>query len=223
MANSEIRVGNVSSINYEKGMARITYKDKDDTVTMEFPMMNYNDEYRMPKPGQDIVVAHLSNGSSRGVILGTIWNNKNIPTEAGKEIYRKDFSREKDAAYIRYDDNKGEYLVKAANVHINGVNELRLDGPEVELAANISILIQTENMKINAEQLKAVMTDTFIELAEKLEVKTGTEIKLSAEEKTEITAGTDIVFKAENDLILQDSKYTVTLWEIMEGLGAEEE
>lgn len=67
MANSEIRIGRVSSINYETGMARVTYRDKDETVTTEFPMLNFNDEYRMPKVGQDVMVAHLSNGSSRGV------------------------------------------------------------------------------------------------------------------------------------------------------------
>ena len=46
--NSEIRIGKVSSIDYKKGMMRITYHDKDDSVTMDFSMMNYNDEYRMP-------------------------------------------------------------------------------------------------------------------------------------------------------------------------------
>ena len=65
MANSEIRVGRVSSVNYETGMARITYWDKDETVTSEFPMLNYNNEYRMPEAGRDVIVAHLSNGTSR--------------------------------------------------------------------------------------------------------------------------------------------------------------
>ena len=71
MANSEIRVGRVSAVNYDKGMIRVTYRDKDDSVTGEFPMLTNNDEYRMPKVGQDVLVAHLSNGSSRGAIIGT--------------------------------------------------------------------------------------------------------------------------------------------------------
>ena len=101
MANSEIRVGRVSSVNYETGMARITYWDKDETVTSEFPMLNYNNEYRMPEVGQDVMVAHLSNGTSRGVILGTLWNERYAPLETGAALYRKDFSRKKDAAYVR--------------------------------------------------------------------------------------------------------------------------
>lgn len=74
MADSEIRIGRVSSVDYESGMVRVTYRDKDDSVTINLPTMNFNDEYRMPEPGQDVVVAHLSNGSSRGVLLGTVWN-----------------------------------------------------------------------------------------------------------------------------------------------------
>lgn len=61
MANSEIRIGRVSSINYETGMARVTYRDKDETVTTEFPMLNFNDEYRMPKVGQDVIVEDEDN------------------------------------------------------------------------------------------------------------------------------------------------------------------
>lgn len=51
MANSEIRIGRVSSVNYETGMARVTYRDKDETVTSEFPMLTNNEEYRMPEIG----------------------------------------------------------------------------------------------------------------------------------------------------------------------------
>ena len=141
MANSEIRIGRVSSVNYETGMARVTYRDKDETVTSEFPMTTNNEEYRMPEIGQQVLVAHLSNGSSRGAIIGTVWNQKNAPKESGKGLYRKDLSAYKDAAYVRYSDETGEYLVKAANLHLNGVNETLLDGPHVEIAANLSLLL----------------------------------------------------------------------------------
>ena len=49
---------------------------------------------------QDVMVAHLSNGSSRGVVMGTIWNRKYAPVETGAGLYRKDLSRKKDAAYV---------------------------------------------------------------------------------------------------------------------------
>lgn len=237
--NSEIRIGKVSSVDYDKGMMRVTYHDKDDAVTMEFPVLNYNDEYRMAKAGQEVVVAHLSNGSSRGIVIGEIWNQKNIPRESGEKLYRKDLSRQKDAAYIRYDDDSGEYLVKAANLHLNGINKTVLDGPELEIAANISIFMQSDLLKIDTpelevissesgelnaavstdvnicqeeNQLKAAILKVMLELAESLEIKAGTGVKVEAAENIEISAG--------GSLHLKDEKYDVTLTEIMEKLEA---
>lgn len=219
MANSEIRKGKVSSVDYEAGMARVTYRDKDETVTMDFPIMNFNDEYRMPEPGQEVIVAHMSNGSSRGAILGTMWNRKCIPNETGKELYRKDFSRKKDAAYVRYSDETGEYLIKAANVHVNGVNKTILDGPQVEIAANIDIVIQTEKMKVDISdlevtggeadkisasiktdvsveqeenELKAVILKALFEFVEDLKVQAGMGIVVEAEESVTAKAGTKL-------------------------------
>lgn len=225
MANSEIRIGKVSSVDYEAGMVRVTYRDKDDSVTMNLATANFNDEYRMPEPGQDVIVAHLSNGSSRAVLLGTVWNKKNTPAEGGRDIYRKDLSRKKNAAYVRYDDKTGEYLVKAANVHINGVNKTVLDGPEVEIAANLSIFVQTEKMKADLSELEItggeqdkvsakIKTDVtidqkeneleeiilkaLIEIVEDLKVQAGMEIEVEAEESVGIKAGTDMSISGES-------------------------
>lgn len=237
MANSEIRIGKVSSVDYEKGMIRVTYHDKDDSVTMDFATLNYNDEYRMPAVGSQVAVAHLSNGSSRGIILGEIWNKQNLPKESGKNLFRKDLSRGKDAAYIRYDDETGEYLIKVANLHLNGVNKTVLDGPELEIAANISILLQSDlvtmdfpelmvtggeagelaietkaDVKIDQEgnQLEAVILKVLLELVEDLAVKAGTMVKVEAGESLELSSG--------GSLRLKDDKYDVTLTEIMEKL-----
>ncbi len=235
--NSEIRIGEISSIDYEKGMARVTYPDKDKSVTVEFATLNYNGEYRMPEVGQQIAVAHLSNGSSRGIILGEIWNKKNIPPESGKGLYRKDLSKGKDAAFIRYDDGSGEYLIKMANLHLNGVNKAALDGPEVEIAANISIFLQTDLMRmdfpelvitggdeeeiaVNAhadikvsqeeKQTEAIIRKLLLSLMENLAIKAGTDIKVEASENIEISSG--------GNLRMKDGKYDVTLSEIMKRL-----
>lgn len=239
MANSEIRIGKVSSVDHEKGMMRVTYRDKDESVTVDFAMLNYNDEYRMPYVGQQVAVAHMSNGSSRGIVLGEIWNRKNLPHEAGKDLYRKDLSRKKDAAYIRYDDDSGEYLVKAANLHLNGVNKTILDGPELELAANLSILMQSDevhmdypdlvitsgeeemlhsnvetDVRVDQEKnkLEVLILKTLLELVEDLKIKAGTEIKIEAEEKIEIASA--------GELRLKDEKYDTTLTEIMDKIKA---
>ncbi len=246
MANSEIRVGRVSSVNYETGMARVTYKDKDDSVTCEFPILTNNDEYRMPKVGQDVLVAHLSNGSSRGAILGTLWNKKYIPCETGETLYRKDLSRKKDAAFIRYSDETGEYLIKVANLHLNGVHETILDGPNLEIAANISILLQTDYLKVDVPEVlvaadQSGRTDISVEadvgimmsersldveiqkatlnLVENLELKAGADIKVRSDERINLTAlGLNI--SSEGELMLSDDTYSTTLTEIMKRLEA---
>ncbi len=239
MADSEIRVGRISSVNYETGMARVTYRDKDETVTSEFPIITNNDEYRMPQIGQDVLVAHLSNGSSRGAIIGTLWNQKYSPHETGDKLYRKDLSREKDAAYVRYSDETGEYLIKTANLHLNGVNKTILDGPVLEIGANISMLMQSdviqmdmgeflvtggESNAVNARiktdveidqkenVLKMMILKADLELIEGLEVEAEENIKMKAGDKVEISSS--------GSLSLSDATYQTTLTEIMERLEA---
>ena len=239
MANSEIRIGKVSSVDHEKGMIRVTYRDKDESVTVDFAMLNYNDEYRMPQIGRQVAVAHMSNGSSRGVVLGEVWNKKNLPHEVGKNLYRKDLSGKKDAAYIRYDDESGEYLVKAANLHLNGVNKTVLDGPELELAANISILMQADEVHMDYPELivtageskelhsdvrsdvvvdqednklEATVLKISLEIVEDLKVKAGTEVS--------VEAGGNMQIASAGELRLKDGAYDTTLTEIMDRLKA---
>ena len=44
----DIRIGKVSSIDYENGMIRVLYTDRDGAVTKTLPVVTFNDEYKMP-------------------------------------------------------------------------------------------------------------------------------------------------------------------------------
>ena len=79
MNTDVIRIGKVSSVNAGSGMVRVTYPDKDDSVTAELPVFSFTDEYKMPKVGSQVLVVHLSNGTSAGVCLGHYWNKSNKP------------------------------------------------------------------------------------------------------------------------------------------------
>ena len=46
--SSEVRFGNVSSIDYEAGKCEVTYPDRDDTVTEMVPFLS-NGEYQTPE------------------------------------------------------------------------------------------------------------------------------------------------------------------------------
>lgn len=78
----EIRIGTVSSIDAVNGMISVIYQDRGGKVTQPLPFLTFNNEYYMPKVGQKVLVAHLSNGSEMGVVLGTFWNAGNIPKES---------------------------------------------------------------------------------------------------------------------------------------------
>lgn len=54
---SEVRVGYVSSIDYENGLCEIHYPDRDDTVTEMVPFLS-NQEYRTPEVEDMVLVLH---------------------------------------------------------------------------------------------------------------------------------------------------------------------
>lgn len=74
MRSDLVRIGRISSINQDTGMVRVTYADRDNASTKEFPVLRCTDEYRDFQIGERVVVLHLSNGNSRAVVLGGLWN-----------------------------------------------------------------------------------------------------------------------------------------------------
>ena len=101
MEKQYLCIGKVSSINYPKGTARVTYEDKDKSTTAEFSFRAW--EYWMPEIGDQVVVAHLSNGRTSAVILGPVWHNDRRPVEGFEGLYRKEYNHKQGLAYERYD------------------------------------------------------------------------------------------------------------------------
>lgn len=108
MASSDtLRIGKISSIDYQKGTARITYEDKGDSTTAMFSFLAW--QYWMPQEGDQVLVAHLSNGSCSAVILGPVWHDGHRPPEGFKGLYRKEYNRKTGLAFQRYDANETAY------------------------------------------------------------------------------------------------------------------
>lgn len=74
-----IRIGFISSVNMEDGSAKITYQDRDKMVTEDFPFLAFGGEYCVPEVNDMVLVVHLSNDISSGVIMGKYWNDENMP------------------------------------------------------------------------------------------------------------------------------------------------
>lgn len=230
----DMRIGKVSSINYETGMMRVTYTDKNNSVTREFPMLNYGGQYHMPEVGQSVAVAHLSNGSSRGVILGTVWNKNNLPAEGKKGVYRQDFSKTTGAAVQQYTEDTGKMIFKAPNINIIGNNETELEGAKLSIGANIRILLDTPEMEVTAQSVKweeiemevlsgmltALMTGLNLELKEAFSVKAGEDIILKTEGNADLAAEGSVSLTASGELVLKDKTYNTSLSEIAKCLEA---
>ena len=120
-----IRIGKISTIDYERGMASVVYPDRNNEPSPDFPF--FSTIYEMPKADDMVVVILLPNSASRGFILGVPWSNVNIPLETGKGIFCKHFS---DGAYVRYNANTREMEVSAEQVKIKSltVEELTVSG-----------------------------------------------------------------------------------------------
>lgn len=239
MDKNIFRTGKVSSIDYENGMIQVVYPDKGDAVTTSLPYANFGNEYNMPKIGEQVLVAHLSNGTSRGVVIGGMWNKKNIPKEGGKELYRKELSKTPGAAYVRFNDQNGEYLIRAPNILLHGVNCTDLEGPEVNIAANIKTSFEspehsaalggvyiagiedgdisvevTNNVKVimDLADLEALIKKVRLEILEELELISEKNVNVVAREDTSVISG--------KRLYLEDGKFVTSLTEIMERLEA---
>lgn len=127
-----IRVGKVSAIDYQAGMVRVVYHDKDDSVTRPIPMLSL--EYKMPEIGDQVLVVHLSNGTEAGVVLGRPWSDKNRPPESGAGLYRKDLGRAIGEAVIRYLD--GALTIQVDVAHFTG--DVTIKG-DLKIAGDLTV------------------------------------------------------------------------------------
>lgn len=122
MAEKLIRIGRVSSINEAGGTIRVTYPDRDDSVTAELPVFSFTDEYKMPPIGAEVLVLHLSNGAAAGIMMGRYWNSQNVPPAVA--TFRKEMGETFGQAYMEYDG--GTLTIHASKIVLDG--DVSVDG-----------------------------------------------------------------------------------------------
>lgn len=106
------RIGNISTIDAAKGTAKVHYADTGNT-TSDLPLFRFGDEFNPPNVGDQVVVIHLSNDSSSGVILGKFWDETEPPKVS--QGYRKGFGGE---AYETV--QAGTYTLHADEIVLEG-------------------------------------------------------------------------------------------------------
>lgn len=116
MAERLIRIGKVSTIDHENGMVSVTYSEMDSNTTVKFPVLALADIFKMPVVGQEILVLHLPTGQAAGIVLGKMWNTKNVPRKSGENVYSQEFGDEPGESYMEYDSADGDLKFKDKNV-----------------------------------------------------------------------------------------------------------
>lgn len=122
-----IRIGTVGTVNYQKAMVSVVYTDMNDLATAELPYFSFTGEYKMPKVGEQVLVLHLSNGESFGVVLGGFYSEEDLPKETGEGLFYKQLT---DSIAIKA---QGDTL-ELAGVNIKAL-ELRLAALEAKVAS----------------------------------------------------------------------------------------
>lgn len=170
--SSEVRLGNVSSIDYENGLCEVTYPDRDDTVTEMVPMLS-NREYRMPEVDDLVVVLHPGDSPEDAVILGTIWNEKIKPAEGKEKVFRKEYCNEDGKAYRKFEANAKELLD-----FVDGKKILKAKSLEIKIGSATVTISESGSVKVDSPA--------------GIEVKASGELKLSATTLTASAATVNI-------------------------------
>lgn len=142
--SSEVRLGNVSSIDYENGLCEVTYPDRDDTVTEMVPMLS-NREYRMPEVDDLVVVLHPGDSPEDAVVLGTIWNEKIKPVKGKKKVFRKEYCNEDGKAYREFDANTKELLD-----FVDGKKILKAKSLEIKIGSATVTISESGSVKVDS-------------------------------------------------------------------------
>lgn len=141
---NEVRIGYVSSIDYENGLCEVHYPDRDDTVTEMVPFIS-NREYRTPEVEDMVLVLHPGDSPEDAVVVGTIWNEKIKPAEGKKGIYRKEYSNKDGQAYRKFDADAKELTDKVKGKKILEAEslEIKVGGATVTVGKSGAVTINS--------------------------------------------------------------------------------
>lgn len=127
-----VRVGFISTVSPEKGTAQVYYPDRGST-TGQLQLFAFRSEFSPPEVGDQVVVAHLSNDTSSGVILGRFWGEGDPPPGAD---YRKGFG------VGAYEERKGDtFTVHCGEIRLDG------DGGSITLSELVSLRERVEALE----------------------------------------------------------------------------
>lgn len=110
--NDLIRIGFISTVDAKNGMAQVYYPEQGNT-TAYLHLFSMNGEYQPPEIGAQVLVLHLPDDTSSGVILGKFWNSEALPQTDAE--YKKELGA---GAFVEW--KKGTYKIRADEILFEG-------------------------------------------------------------------------------------------------------
>lgn len=172
-----IKVGEVSSVNYAAGTARVVFDDEDAIVSYDLPVLQRNTiknrDYEMPDIGEDVVCIFLPTGSEEGFIIGSFYADEITPPESDGNKRTVIFS---DDTRISYDRVTHELSITIAGTTtiIADAKSVSVDTPQavniksgsavtVEGAAQINLTSQVVNITVGGTTMSLNGSNATIE------------------------------------------------------------
>jgi phage baseplate assembly protein V len=166
---SLIKIGEVSSVNYANGTARVVFDDDDSIVSNDLPVLQtntlLNKDHALPDVGEDVVCLFLPSGNEEGFILGAVYAGEVQPAETSKDIRSVTFS---DGTEIKYDRAAHLLSVKIDGTTITANREnVNIDTPkEVNVKGGQTVNVEGgQTVNVKGGQTVNITGGTVINLA----------------------------------------------------------
>ena len=162
--NSIIRIGEVSSVDYSRGTARVVFDDEDSAVSFDLPVLHTttfaNKDYALPDVGEDVLCLFLPSGPEEGFILGSFYAgeielpeaNKNRRTVVFSDGSRVCYDREAhtltvtlDGTAIVFDRQNGSIsvpqavMINCTTATVNASESVKLDTPTTNITGVLNV------------------------------------------------------------------------------------
>lgn len=159
-----IKIGEVSSVDYAKGTARVVFDDDDSSVSFDLPVLHTNTfankDYALPDPGEDVLCIFLPSGPEEGFIIGSFYageietpeNHKNRRTVVFSDGTRVCYDREThnltvtiEGTEIEFNRENGSITVpKAITINcttatVNASESVKLDTPTTDVTGVLNV------------------------------------------------------------------------------------
>lgn len=152
-----IKIGEVSSVDFEKGTARVVFDDDDSIVSYDLQVLHRNTmknkDFAMPDIGEDVVCLFLPSGEEEGFILGSVYAGEILPPEnSGAKrtvVFADDTRISYDREAHQLDIAIGATAITAnaenvvvntpANVNVEAAGSATIKAPAITIEGNVEI------------------------------------------------------------------------------------